>query len=514
MKRFTLFIPLLMLCMTVMGSVAPDQLREYGNMFTDLNSRFFGQQDFTGNLTGPSPIDFQMECNRDDGFKFSVKWVNINPGNKVDYVLKIFKVPFAHLCAIETAGSFTYFYPNQAYPDGFDHGQKVAVYDSGTQSNVINNGGYFDLDVNLTIEPGFAYYAEVNARNGGLIPGSWMSHHSGSINFIVGDDVFVDGVLSNVVGTVAENSFYGTTDIDIIDGCGITLDASGSTCENTYRYNIEAFDLMNWQIDGSQPSFQSGWIPGEAPVLDLAANYNFVHGQVYHVSLAVGPVWDVQDYFFRFQNITVDFELNHHSIRTISVPQPVGPAATFDIHQICSNDPNFYLSSDGTVNECSYSVAVREVNGALAPVPFTTVTTTGGQVPAFIDLYNLYNNQYQSGQIYEVILTANAPAVSKSMYFEFGFCRLKANLSDESAVEGMVSLEAFPNPAVDGRFQVTMPDGNFEVTVYSVVGKAVRTYKGVGNSALQIDLSDQPSGVYLLRYANEGTTGSMKLIKP
>ncbi len=85
------------------------------------------------------------------------------------------------------------------------------------------------------------------------------------------------------------------------------------------------------------------------------------------------------------------------------------------------------------------------------------------------------------------------------------------NSFDESSVEGDVRV--FPNPSSSGLFHIQLPenaDAIDQFTVLSLDGKILWTASPSGQTELEIDLSDRPSGLYLLKF-HDGT--SLKTVR-
>lgn len=520
------FSALCLLLVLTASAQTPPFLQARGDAFTESNTRFFCFQLGLPIQQGSSEqgTNAFIGCDHLDEYRFRIWAFNEFEGKKIDYVFKIFKVSFAHLNSLPTDGNGNLIYANGSdFPSGFDHAERISVYNGGSVNNVsdspINLSSDWDPNTNnlvMTVDPGFAYFAELAYRKS--ISFNWKYDYSASINFIPGAPSTVDADLLNVVSTTSLPSLYGQTPVDELSACGdFMIDASASSCEDGYSYTIQAFDLVNWQADLNKPTFASGPIPGDAGMIDLDDNYNFENGVVYHVSVAVGPTWSVENFFFRLKDASIGMSLPYESLRTIYIPQKGGLTAIHQVRQICDNITFLNLNTAGTADECGYSVLINEVDGSYAPITSTAVSSSGSNAPALINLSSLYTAGFQNNKLYSVTYKVTEPEETRILYFEFVPCLGSRRLAtDQNADEMNIAqqLNAFPNPAVDGHFNLTIPEGEFNVAVYNGLGQQVFVRAGNNATQIAIDLSQQPKGVYFLRYTQDDQNASLKLVKP
>ncbi len=83
----------------------------------------------------------------------------------------------------------------------------------------------------------------------------------------------------------------------------------------------------------------------------------------------------------------------------------------------------------------------------------------------------------------------------------------KENTIEESLINNeteQVSYNIYPNPA-DGRFfiAVSNPEKVKRIALYSIHGNLVHTYTTIKQFPFEVDMSDQPKGIYLLRVSEE-----------
>ncbi len=76
------------------------------------------------------------------------------------------------------------------------------------------------------------------------------------------------------------------------------------------------------------------------------------------------------------------------------------------------------------------------------------------------------------------------------------------------------SVNTYPNPST-GIFTIET-EGNFDVTITDISGKVIySTDKAclVSTSTLQIDLSNNANGIYFIKFQNNETVKTVKIIK-
>jgi hypothetical protein len=77
------------------------------------------------------------------------------------------------------------------------------------------------------------------------------------------------------------------------------------------------------------------------------------------------------------------------------------------------------------------------------------------------------------------------------------------------------SFSLYPNPG-HGRFQIRTEgiSGNVKIKVYNMLGTLVmETGEQDVSNFLELNLTDQPSGIYLLKFIAEGFEKDLKVVK-
>jgi hypothetical protein len=86
--------------------------------------------------------------------------------------------------------------------------------------------------------------------------------------------------------------------------------------------------------------------------------------------------------------------------------------------------------------------------------------------------------------------------------------------SDDETVEGRIQV--FPNPSSNGRFQIISTFGIMEsgrFSVHSVDGRELLSGLVKGDPSFEIDLSQQPTGLYILRMQDSKNLHTLRLSK-
>jgi hypothetical protein len=69
---------------------------------------------------------------------------------------------------------------------------------------------------------------------------------------------------------------------------------------------------------------------------------------------------------------------------------------------------------------------------------------------------------------------------------------------EEIAIEESIEITLYPNPS-DGIFTLESNNAIDEVQVYNSNGSLIRSIQGVGDYSLQLNISDNPTGLYIVR---------------
>jgi hypothetical protein len=74
-------------------------------------------------------------------------------------------------------------------------------------------------------------------------------------------------------------------------------------------------------------------------------------------------------------------------------------------------------------------------------------------------------------------------------------------------------LMVYPNPSYDGNFTLNVPNEEFKLSVYSGSGELIYSKTGLGTGTVNIDLTKQAKGMYILSFTSNSNQQTIKLIK-
>lgn len=121
--------------------------------------------------------------------------------------------------------------------------------------------------------------------------------------------------------------------------------------------------------------------------------------------------------------------------------------------------------------------------------------------------YDVDLRDYQGQEIYVAIVHFNCSDQFMLNIDDVTLYRTYDGLTENDAV----SLETYPNPVSDQvRVESSQDIEGFEL--YTVTGSLIEL-RDVNAKALNLDLSNQPAGIYLLKIHSEGLTQTRRLIK-
>ena len=92
-------------------------------------------------------------------------------------------------------------------------------------------------------------------------------------------------------------------------------------------------------------------------------------------------------------------------------------------------------------------------------------------------------------------------------------------MASTRSAELQSALSVYPNPSSNGVFQVSLNDGikaGTVLTVFDVMGRVVMTRElnatAIGSKSVNLDLSNERSGVYTLRVSGASGFATSKLV--
>lgn len=377
---------------------------------------------------------------------------------------------------------------------------------------------YVEQSVEYTVE---VYY---RGKNIGCIGwGQWhFMGESDNLRFINSSSYPNAAATLNQIGSDQLPSFYGPVTVSNLQyGQNVIFNATPSTCEDRYSYQVSEFNLATWTFVPGTIQL-SNVIMGQAPSINLSSFYTpgFQMGKIYAVSINLGYFWDSETYFFRVVQANVQADIPDHNTRL----HTVGPT-TYTIEQVCSNYLNTNLNVSNTVFETSYSLHLTEVNTTtLAPIGSpVTIPTTPGNAGTNINLTTLWGpGLHTIGKVYRVMFTAGMPNQTVTIYFEYKLCGVPKSMS--AGVEGTedigdvesATMVVFPNPTSD-RINLKLPgeimDQPIHVQLIDMTGKVVMNEMRTAQENVEFSLIGIVKGIYTLVVIAGSETFTERIIK-
>lgn len=481
--------------------------------------------------------DINLTCNSLNDVGFWVRWTNprfnADVCKTVAFAVKLYKVPYSHLNTLPTSGGeFIYDGVCDYYPLGFDLSERTVVFHSGLiytdeDDSPATHPGYNNTNLEVNIDADHAYFIEVIWKNASC-PSGWKTELTQSINFDAGADTELNLVPFNSIGSVSLPSFYGTTEVyefNLLND--ILFDASASNCEDRHLYTVQEFDLATWT--GLGTPYNSGWIMSPADEIDLTPHQMYLPGKVYHMSAAVGPVWDSENYFFRVKQATVAANLPaSQGYHVVTIPQHGGGTAVYNVQELCNNIVFIYLDGSGSEYESKWRVEVVEMD----PTDMTEVGTTAhypggsafeaGEAPSNINVKNIYNgepgNSMSTSKTYKVTLFVGENVVQKKVYFDFKTCGRPRNATNGSGEmtsvnNDLLDFNVYPNPT-SNIFNIEIPvsESDVNIQLYNSAGQLIYSKSATGNVEA-INTDQLPNGMYILTLTGSFGTLQKKVSK-
>jgi hypothetical protein len=187
----------------------------------------------------------------------------------------------------------------------------------------------------------------------------------------------------------------------------------------------------------------------------------------------------------------------------ITITNPVTPAATPVI-----------TPASGTF------AGPQMVNITCATPGATILYTTNGNVPVLgTGFTKVFTAPFAINSTATIRAIASAPGFNTSAvavsFVTIGPARQAFNdESENEPIEG--KIQVFPNPSSNGRFQIVSTFGIMETgrfSVHSVDGRELLSGPVKGDQSFEIDLSQNPAGLYILRMQDSNNLHTLRLSK-
>lgn len=148
--------------------------------------------------------------------------------------------------------------------------------------------------------------------------------------------------------------------------------------------------------------------------------------------------------------------------------------------------------------EAGWEVQVCDKNQCYFPTTLTQEFTFEPGDTAILDVHFLPGNTQGTGNVVLALQVKGEPQTEQFYYYKATAKPTGFGLEEKS------SFTFFPNPVKNELF-VTFPTrGNYQVEVMNLLGNTVKSAATVNESKLRLDLSDIPTGVYLITYKGPG----------
>ncbi|MCB4809405.1 S8 family serine peptidase [Tamlana sp. 62-3] len=120
---------------------------------------------------------------------------------------------------------------------------------------------------------------------------------------------------------------------------------------------------------------------------------------------------------------------------------------------------------------------------------------------------------FSNAEIMQLVRESASQYASPDNYLGYGIPNLFAAFNAGLLVESQnnLQIELYPNPS-SGKVFFKVPNGDLQITVFSVLGKFVGEYT-VSAEAPEIDLSTLQSGLYLVKVSQNETVKTFKFLK-
>ena len=298
----------------------------------------------------------------------------------------------------------------------------------------------------------------------------------------------------------------------------VILDLTGTECEDGYLFNIYEFDLNTWNstlVGGS-----NGWIPGKAPgQLDITNEVNWQTGQLYRVSYAVGPVWDVVESWFIMDGDQVQssffFSGTEQLYYTI--------CGQMIVTEFCSNLITAYMypSASECYDQYRFEVHATDICGnPTGPVLWESSpggSYLNGPMPFNVSL-PMSSFALNTTYIVELDVIGGSSSDQSFKYFRRKPCSTtpKKDPVDFGNSMGIdFELAAYPNPT-SGTTTIVLEGVSSEeqayVQVYAMDGKLVFEDTKV-NRTFDLEMDEFENGSYIMRVTIGNATKTIKLMK-
>lgn len=358
---------------------------------------------------------------------------------------------------------------------------------------------------------------------------NWSTEWTNSITIGPGQaDTEAQAVFTNATGTVTVNTNpWGAIQMPTFClGQDIIVDASATSCENNWSLKVYDLDPLTWST--GQLLGQTGNISGQAPanidVTSLVPASELEHGRHYMVIFVAGPSWSPVYLQFTYEDVNLSASIvGYYDSYQKYAAGKGGMGFWTSVYRQCHNRSLFLNGTPTTCYE-NWTVRAVQVNStSLAEIGGTEWSQTFTGPISTQNMSSLYGN-FTIGNFYKVEFIATSPLTRKPFYIEVVQCDANGfpyanGLAGDGGNgidigNGDMVADIYPNPSSDV-FNVYFSSEaeTLDYQVLDLTGRVVASESNVRPGNFKIDLTDQPTGIYLLNVVSGQETMTQKLIK-
>ncbi|WP_162274031.1 T9SS type A sorting domain-containing protein [Polaribacter reichenbachii] len=188
---------------------------------------------------------------------------------------------------------------------------------------------------------------------------------------------------------------------------------------------------------------------------------------------------------------------------------------------------SYYLVRGSLLNE-DLEVAINDEPDGTATNPSLTYATEINAIgrkwakvkdlyTRYVDPYEIFYVKYPDNTVYRLYFTNYEGSATGNITFQFKDVTAALGIND---VSDNVSFGVYPNPSIDKQINLVydinkLTDSKNEVSIYTITGKKIFNTSLKSNSGFYnrtLDLSNIPSGIYILKFNSGNSSTSKKLV--
>ncbi len=283
---------------------------------------------------------------------------------------------------------------------------------------------------------------------------------------------------------------YGAVQVPVL--CDFTIDASASSCEDSYYLSIAEIVPQTWS---TTTVFGGSITQGQAPSnLDLGQFYAFQPHKYYMLTFIAQPNGNAEYLIFKYGLDAEGVLTGINSYETVSTKYGEQTIPVVDCKLIL----------DGSASLCEGNYKIRVDKFIPSQWQFGgnvyNGNWTAGSVPSSLNLTATQAfSQLDNGEYYMLTLAIDPIWDTHHILFKKGECGIKKN------------FKLYPNPS-NGIFNISLDDKETgKIEVYDIYGTRVHSQGFKNSKVLVVDLEKQRKGIYFVKVTigNEVMTGKM-----